>query len=114
MDELRDRYEMGILDSPSHCDGCNTPFSATHTLACKVGGLIHSRHDESRDSLRCLTCTGFQPSNIRDEPIINSCRDIGRKDESTTLIESNSGIVVKLNSDRVDLLIRDFWYRSTN
>ena len=98
-DELRDRYELGMLDSPSHCNGCNNPFSTTHALACRVGGLIHSRHDESGDSLGCLACAGFQLSNVRDEPIINPCRDIGRKDEDTKLIESNSGIIAELNYD---------------
>ena len=50
-DELRDQYELGILDSPSHCDGCDDEFTTTHALVCKVGGLIHSRHDESRASI---------------------------------------------------------------
>ena len=57
--------------------------STTHALSCKVGGLIHSRHDESRDSLGCLAYTRFKPSNVRDEPQIIACRDIGNKDEVT-------------------------------
>ena len=56
-DELRHRYGLHILNTPSHCDGCNTKLSTTHALGCKVGGLIHySRHDESRDSLGWLVC----------------------------------------------------------
>ena len=93
-DELRGRHELGILDSSSHCDGCSTPFTTTHALACQVGNSIHSRHDESCDSIGYLACVGFQPSNVHDEPLINPCRDIRRKDESSKLIESNSGIVV--------------------
>ena len=89
-DELRDRYGLNILTTPSHCDGCNTKFSTTHALGCKVGGLIHSRHDESRDSLGWIACAGFQPSNVRDEPPINPCRDNGGKDESNKLIESQT------------------------
>ena len=44
---------LEILYTQSHCDGCNAKFSATYyVLSCsKVGGLIHSRHEESRDSL---------------------------------------------------------------
>ena len=61
-----------------------------------------------------MACAGFQPSNVRDELLINPCRDIGRKDENTKLIESTSGIVAKLNSDRGDLLIRGFWDKSTD
>ena len=61
-----------------------------------------------------MACAGFQPSNVRDELIINPCCDIGRKDENTKLIESTSGIVAKFNSDRSDLLIRGFWDKSTD
>ena len=80
-DELRDRYGMKLLNAPSHCYGCVSEFSTTHTLSCKVGGLIHSRHDESLDTLGCLACTGFQPFNVRDEPHMNPCRDIGGKND---------------------------------
>ena len=80
-DELRDRYGLEILNTPSHCDGCNSKFSSTHIISCKVGDLIHSLHDESRNTLGCLACAGFQPSNVRDEPHINPCRDIGGKDD---------------------------------
>ena len=41
---------MKMLGSPSHCDERNSSFSTTHALSCKVGDLIHSCHDESRDS----------------------------------------------------------------
>ena len=113
-DKLRDRYKLGLLVSPSHYDGCNNSFTTSRALACKVGGLIHSRHDESRDSTGYLACAGFQPSNVRNEPLINPCRDIGRKNESKKLIKSTSEIVAELNSDRDDLLIRRFWDRSTD
>ena len=33
-DELRDRYGMQILNTPSHCDGCTLGFSTTHALSC--------------------------------------------------------------------------------
>ena len=60
-------------------------------LSCKVGGLIHSRHDKSRDTLECLACDGFQPSNAPDEPHINPCRDIGGKDDVNKLVEPQTG-----------------------
>ena len=109
-DELRDRYGLKILNTPSHCDGCTSEFSTTHALSCKIGGLIHSRHDESRDTLGCLACAGFQPSNVRDEPLINPCRDIGGKND--THVEPQTGL--ELEADRGDLLIRGFWDRSTD
>ena len=83
-------------------------------LAAKKGGLIHARHDESRDSLGCLACAGFQPSNVHGKPQINPCHVIGGKEESygETLIESNSGTEIIV--DRGDLLIRVFFYKNTD
>ena len=60
-----------------------------------------------------MACIGFQPSNVRDEPIIISCCDIERKDGNIKLIEANTEIVVYLNSDRGDLLIRGYRDRNT-
>lgn len=47
-DELRDRYSLKILDISSYCDGCTSKFSTSHALVCKVGGLVHSCHNDSR------------------------------------------------------------------
>ena len=76
--------------------------------------LYYSRHDESRDFLGWLACAGFLPSNVRDEPHIDPCCDIGRKDESKKFTESQTEIQCELKSDRGDLLIRVFWDRNTD
>ena len=34
-DELRDRYGFGVLNTPSHCNGCGSKFSITRALSCK-------------------------------------------------------------------------------
>ena len=112
--ELRDRYGMKILNAPSHCDGCTAEFSETHALDCKIGGLVHQRHDESRDTLGCLACAGFQPSNVRDKPYINPCREIGGNNDVTKLVEPQTGLECELEGDRGDLLIRGFWARGTD
>ena len=116
-DELRDRYGFGILSAPSYCDGCNLKFSITHALGCKKCGLIQARHDKSHHSLGCLAYTWFQPSNVRDNNQINPCCAIGGKGErkeDKKLVESNSGVEIKINADRGDLLIRGFWDRNSD
>ena len=111
---LRDHYGMSILNVPSHCDGCTSEFSTTPDLSCKVDDLIHSRYDDSRDTLGCLACVGFQPSNVRDEPHINLCRDIGGKNDVNKLVEPQIGLECELEVNRDDLLIRGFWDRGTD
>ena len=93
---------------------CNTKFSTTHALGCNVGGLIHSRHDESCDSLGWLACAGFQPSNVCDEQHINPCWDNGGKDESNKITESQTGVQCEISSNRDHLLIRGFWDKNTD
>ena len=110
-DELRDRYCLTMLDAPQHCDGCNAKFSVSHSLACKVGGLIKSRHDESRDSLICLASAGFLPSNVRDEPLINPCRDNRNVSE---LRDPVTGLAAEVSGERGDILIRGFWEGNTD
>ena len=54
----------------------------------------------------------FQPSNIRDEPRINPCRDIGGKDEINKLVEPQTGIECELKVDRCDLWCSHLWCQS--
>ena len=37
---------------------------------------MDSYQDEGRDALGCLACASFQPTNTRDEPIVNPCREL--------------------------------------
>ena len=73
-DEIRSRYGLAVLNTETHCDGYGVKFTPSHALSCKVGGLIHMRHDESRDAIGVLAGQGFTPSNVRNEPIINPIR----------------------------------------
>ena len=113
-DELRSRCGLKLLDTPSFCDGCGCAYSDTHALSCKVGGLVHARHDEGRDALGCLACAGFQPTNVRDEPIINPCRDLNGLNPNQKLTEPSTGLEAELNTNRGDLLMRGFWERGTD
>ena len=55
-DELRLRYGLKLKQTSGKCDGRDAKFSFSHALSCKVGGLIHSRHDECRDMVSILAC----------------------------------------------------------
>ena len=39
-DALALRYRKPLLNVPSNCDGCGSPFSLDHALICRKGGLI--------------------------------------------------------------------------
>ena len=39
-DALALRYQKPLLNVPSNCDGCGSPFSLDHALICRKGGLI--------------------------------------------------------------------------
>ena len=56
----------------------------------------------------------IQPSNVRDEPHINPCCDIGGNGDVNRLVEPQIGIECELQVVRDDLLIRGFWDRSTD
>jgi len=51
-----------------------------------------------------MACAGFQPSNVRDDPLIHLCCAIDELKDSTT------GISMEIQ-DCGDLLVRGFWDR---
>ena len=59
------RYMKPLLQLPSHCDGCGSPFSTSHALDCRKGGLVTQRHNEIRDLIHDLVW-----SQTTKEPIV--------------------------------------------
>ena len=53
-DNVRVRYNFVPEDMPQRCDGCGKPLTVEHALQCKVGGLVHIRHEDTGDELRHL------------------------------------------------------------
>jgi hypothetical protein len=60
-DNVRLRYNHSPLDMPATCDGCGAKMSVEHELSCKVGGLVHIRHEDVADEWRHLCGTALSP-----------------------------------------------------
>ena len=69
-DALFLRYGLEPPDLPTHCDGCNTKFTISHTLDCKRFGLVTAHHNDLRDGVADLAGKDFTPSHVRDDPLI--------------------------------------------
>ena len=54
------------------CDGCGANFTIDHGLSCKVGGLVHIRHNDVRDEAEALAAMAIQKSAVSYEPSIYS------------------------------------------
>jgi hypothetical protein len=72
-DNLRLRYNLNPLSMPSVCDGCGAKMSVEHALSCKVGGLVHIRHDDVADEFGYLCELAFSKGRVTHEPRINAC-----------------------------------------
>jgi hypothetical protein len=72
-DALSLRYRRPLLSVPSNCDGCGAPFTLSHALDCKRGGLIIVRHNEIRDAFGDLANIAW-PNVIR-EPVVRDSND---------------------------------------
>ena len=75
------------MNLPVQCDGYTTKFVISHTLSCKVGRLVKTRYDESKDTLGCMACNGFQQSNARDESLIYPHCVVDKLDASKDILD---------------------------
>ena len=71
-DNVRLRYNHSPLDMPNACDGCGAKMTVEHALLCKMGGLVHIRHDDVADEWRHLCATAFSPCQAKRKPRIFS------------------------------------------
>ena len=106
-DELRLRHKLPLVDNPTQYDGCTAKFSVSYSLSFEVRGLVKTRYNENRDTIGCMACSGFQPSNIHNEPIIYLCY------VTNELKDDASSISMEVQ-DRGDLLVRGFWDQHTD
>ena len=69
-DNIRLRYNFKPLDMPSRCDGCGAKLTVEHAMSCKVGGLVHCRHDTTGDEFRHLAGCALGFNKVEREPRI--------------------------------------------
>ena len=69
-DNLLLRYNLTPSNLPNKCDGCQQPFTITHALNCKHGGLINLRHTEIANEWAHLCSLALPKSTIIHEPTI--------------------------------------------
>jgi hypothetical protein len=106
-DALLMRYGITPPDLPKRCDGCDANFTLQHALSCKKGGLVIFRHNEIRDELTHLLGKALTPSAIRDEPLIQTCRNANGA--NGTPDKSDSENTVRKDQDRGDIFARGIW-----
>ena len=75
---------------PPTCDDCGIPFTVTHVLDCRIGGLVGRRHNEVCDAFGDLAPLVW--SQVCREPIVRE-----------SLSADNGGALV------ADLCVRGVW-----
>ena len=53
---------------PDPCDGCSSPFSLSHALSCRKGGLVIQCHNEVHDFIGDLVLLVW--NWVRREPVV--------------------------------------------
>ena len=59
------------------CDGCGDNFTVSHTLSCKVGGLVGWRHNNVQDEWAWLCRKALPDSHVSSEPLIDNGARMG-------------------------------------
>ena len=75
-DALALRYQKPLLNVPSNCDGCGSPFTLDHALICRKGGLIIQRHNEVRDAVGDLAALVW--GCVVSEPVVRGASVNGK------------------------------------
>ena len=104
-DNIRLRYNLKPLDMPSHCDGCGAKLTVEHAMSCKVGGLVHCRHDTTSDEFRHLAGCAFGFNKVEREPRIygvpsSRIRAMHNDDEATSTPPANTPLSTAQAHDR--------------
>ena len=101
-DFLCEHYNVSPLNLQSHCDGCGTAFEVTHTLICRIGGLVIVRHNKICDELLYLSQCTFTSEYERSKPLIHQ----GRTRSKQEICQGSD----KDKETQGDVMIQGLWY----
>ena len=119
-DNLRLRYNLKPLEMPDLCDGCGAKMTVEHALQCKVGGLVHCRHNDVTREFGSLCKQAFTPGDVEYEPFIYSSTQrtaeevaAAAKAENTTQQHNatDGSTPVTTKEERGDVMVSHFWQR---
>ena len=119
-DNLRLRYNLKPLEMPDLCDGCGAKMTVEHALQCKVGGLVHCRHNDVTREFGSLCKQAFTPGAVEYEPFIYSSTQrtaeevaAAAKAENTTQQHNatKGSTPVTTKEERGDVMVSHFWKR---
>ena len=110
------RYGLEPLDLPTYCDGHQATFLISHALDCEKGGLVTARHNELRDRVADLAVKAFNPSHVRDDPLIYPGCAVKRTKATPAGSNGNSGHTAapEITEQMEELLIRELWQQGTD
>jgi hypothetical protein len=95
------RYNWPLPNLPSTCK-CGQPFDIDHAQICKLGGFIHSRHDDVRDLI--ATEIGSVLNDVETEPLLQPLT-------GEILLPTSAN---RTPDARSDIRARGFWQRQQN
>ncbi len=111
-DNLRLRYGFTPEFLPKTCDGCNKPFTITHALNCRKGGLVNLRHSEIANEWAHLCAIALGTESIINEPSIFLGKSHNPDNISTPPFEQiHSPTHIAEPNTRGDKGVIGFWQR---
>ena len=121
-DNLRLRYNLKPLDMPDLCDGCGAKLDVEHALHCKVGGLVHCRHNDVTREFGYMCGLAFTNGAVDYEPYIYTSGQQSKGTEAeaaaataTTTTQqhqaTDGSTPVTTHEDRGDIIVNNFWQR---
>ena len=116
--DVQSKWDLDPPYPPHYCEVCNATFSICHSLDCKWGGIFTACHNELQDGVADLSVKYFNPSHVRDKPLIfTGCaakRPKANPDRSKATTVPAETPPLEATEYKGGLLIRDLWHNGTD